>query len=401
MARERMVAYAARPLRMATLALALALLVVSACARSGAASGTQPSSSPSPTGVAKWTQAAASFPPTQTPIGGQPLPAFSDWRAAYFGADGVLHAVTLDGQTDIAGPRLPGLSMYGLNFASAGFAPDGHTLAYAANSLSIVDVSNGNSMAGRSVATYKMYWSPDGSQIALGDNEGGFAIAHAASGVSRVVPGTRPDWYRVLDGWIDATHILIEGVPEGGGTFALAALDIGSGQLRQIATFPIAQNVDYFVTLAPDGREALFYSQPYRDYPFTPTADVIDTATGAVRALPRIAPLTTTLWGAIVWRPGSHTFAFTSDQLGAPTWLVNLDSDSATSVALYQSIGGVEGWSPDGTTLIFSTGYQRTVGFGPYTITAVRLASDGGVSRVTVLTHSAMSFPFVGFVRTA
>src|SRR5262249_22957585 len=139
---------------------------------------------------------------------------------------------------------------------------------------------------------YRMYWSPDGADLALGDNEGGFSIASAADGRSHIVPGTRPASYRVLDGWIDATHLLIEGVPEGGNVFNLAALNVATGQLGQIAPLPISANMEYFVTLAPDGREALFYSRPFRDYPFTPTADMIDIATGTVRALPHIAPLT-------------------------------------------------------------------------------------------------------------
>lgn len=400
MARGKVKARAAMVGRAVALALALALLAVSACGRTGsAAAGPRPAT---PTGVAKWTQAARMMTPTLTPVGGQPLPAFADWRAAYFGADGVLHAVTLDGKTDLAGPRLPGLEMAGLNFASAGVSPDGHTLAYATDSINIVDVTGRHPSVGESDASaYLMFWSPEGTHIALGDNVGGYGVENAADGASRVVPGTRPSWSKGLDGWIDATHILIDGVSGTSKSFILAALDVATGQTRPIAALPISQNMEYLVTLSPDGREALFYSRPWRDYPFTPTADVIDTATGAVRALPSIAPLTAGMFYTFAWRPGSHTVAVTTNQLGAPTWLLNLDADSAAPVALYQSVGSVAGWSPDGTTLIFSTGYQLGVGSGPYTISAVSLASGSGAPRVTVLTRSAMSFPFVGFIRTA
>jgi hypothetical protein len=205
----------------------------------------------------------------------------------------------------------------------------------------------------------------------------------------------------VLDGWIDATHLLIQGVPQGGNVYDLATLNVATGQLRQIAALPISQNMEYFVTLAPDGREALFYSRPYRDDPFTPTADVIDTATGAVRALPQIAPLTADEFFTFAWRPGSHTVAVTTNQQGAPTWVLNLDDDSAAPVSLPQSAGDVVGWSPDSTTLIFSTGGQLGVGSGPYTISAVSLATGSGTPHITILTSSAKSFPFVGFVRTA
>lgn len=400
MARDLNTTGTARYTRAAVITLALALLAVSACARTSGAAP-RPTSSPSPTGVAKWTQAAASFPPTATPIAGQPLPAFSDWRATYFGADGVLHAATLDGQIDIAGPRLPGLSMYGFTLASAGVAPDGHRIAYATNSLHVVDVADGLSAAGNSVAPHKMYWSPDGTQIALGDNVGGFSIIDAADGTSRDAPGAIPSWYRVLDGWIDATHILIDGIYGHDQSFMLGALNIVTGQVRQLVSLPVAQNEDYFVTLSPDGREALVYGEPYRAYPFTPTADEIDTATGTVRALPHIAPLTAGMFESFAWRPGSHTVAVTTNQMGAPTWLLDLDADSAVSVALYQSIGSIAGWSPDGMTLIFSTGYQLEIGSGPFTITAVSLAPTGAVAHVTVLTRNAMSFPFIGFIRTA
>src|SRR5262249_45182808 len=137
---------AAQPAKVAramglTLALVLLVASASACGRSAAAAGPRPAVPPTATGAAKWTEAARANPATPTPVKGRPLPAITDWRAAYLGSDGVLHAVTLDGKTDLAGPQLPGMDSYGLNFASAGIAPNGHSLAYATNSFSIVDVA--------------------------------------------------------------------------------------------------------------------------------------------------------------------------------------------------------------------------------------------------------------------
>lgn len=42
-----------------------------------------------------------------------------------------------------------------------------------------------------------------------------------------------------------------------------------------------------------------------------------------------------------------------------------------------------------------------TAGTGPYKNSAVSLVTGGGALLVTILTCQAMSFPFVGFVRTA
>jgi WD40-like Beta Propeller Repeat len=387
--------WTAATLLLAVVLVLLALLMLPACG--GPSTAASPRST-APTAVAKWTEGA--LPSTPTPSAGHLLPTFSDWRAAYLAADGLLHVITLDGKTDLAGPQLPGMDSYGLIFASAGISPNGHLLAYDTNSLSIVEVTGRRPVAGSVGGAYTMFWSPDGAEIALGDNVGGFSVARAADGSWHVVPGTRPSWYYVLDGWIDTTHLLIDGVPKAG-TFILGSLDVVTGQLRQIASLPTAQNVDYFVTLSPDGREALFYNQPYRDYPFTPAAAVIDTATGAVRALPRIAPLTAALTKTFAWRPGTHTVAVSPLQPDLRLSLINVDNDSATSIVLDPSVGLVAGWSPDGTTLVFSTDEQFGVGAGPYRISAVRLAPTSGAASVTLLTRSATSFPFIGFVRTA
>lgn len=79
--------------------------------------------------------------PTVTTRSSDALPTFSDWRAAYLGADGRVHAVTLDGKTDVVGPLLPGLTSPDLGFWSGGIAPNGRFVAYAPLSLRVIDLT--------------------------------------------------------------------------------------------------------------------------------------------------------------------------------------------------------------------------------------------------------------------
>ena len=58
------------------------------------------------------------------------FPAFTDWRVAYLGKDSLLHIVTMDGKTDLAGPFLPDLAAQGLNLATPAVSRDGRGLAY-------------------------------------------------------------------------------------------------------------------------------------------------------------------------------------------------------------------------------------------------------------------------------
>jgi len=57
-------------------------------------------------------------------------------------------------------------------------------------------------------------------------------------------------------------------------------------------------------------------------------------------------------------------------------------------------------WSPDGATLVVATSVQAEAGLGPHDLSAVTFGHDGQ-PHITQLTNDAMSFPFLGFVRTA
>ena len=127
----------------------------------------------------------------------QPLPHFSDWRVAYLGLDGVVHAVTLDGTTDVKGPRCPTprstaqerteryKSVYGLD--SAGIAPDGKTLAYTVTvtaRLELVDLTG--QVPPRSIflygGCYDIMWSPDGTKVLTGDRPSCLLVSECLNG---------------------------------------------------------------------------------------------------------------------------------------------------------------------------------------------------------------------------
>jgi hypothetical protein len=86
---------------------------------------------------------------TSTAIRLPGLPAFSDWRIAYLDATLNVHAVSVDGTSDVTGgPSLSGLSRPGWNVPPAEISPDGHLLSYLAldsfephSDLSMLDAS--------------------------------------------------------------------------------------------------------------------------------------------------------------------------------------------------------------------------------------------------------------------
>ncbi len=117
----------------------------------------------------------------------------------------------------------------------------------------------------------------------------------------------------------------------------------------------------------------------------------MDTASGQVTPLPTIASQTRSGFGGAVWRPGTSTLAVS---LGDQVWQLDVRHDSATHLldGVY-----VAGWAPDSGPLIATTGYQLQVGNGPYLIGAV--TTSGQSASLIPLTHDAMTFPFLGFIK--
>lgn len=308
---------------------------------------------------------------------------------------------------------LPGLGVYGANCASAGISPSGQFLAYAQVTLTILHLqaratTDQTQQVG---ALYDLFWSHDGSHLALDNREWGFWVVSMTDGRPVSLAGTPGQSAASIIGWIDASHLAVTLHSAGpyytdpnGDTFALSArfgsLDIATGQVKPIATVSSPGLGSPGFSISADGSEVLFYNGKFRDNPYIPLVEEINVASGKVTPLPNIAKTTGSGFTSLAWQPGTAILAV-STEYGVNgdlrDWLLDPRHDSAAHVMDGQY---VEGWVPDGGPLVTSTGQQITQGFGPYTISTVSLLSSSQ-PRVTVLTKAAMTFPFLGFVRTA
>lgn len=377
--------------------------------------GTKASTSATPTATAHPTLPTAATTPT---IASSPLPVFSDWRAAYLGADGNLHAVSLDGKTDVAGPQLEGLNPTYLANTS-GFSPNGHLMAYANETDPyLLSVGQGqiSDVPISAVLVNSMYWSQDGSSLAISDGAGDFGLVRPENAAftplpnaPTPLPGATGTWQMfTLLGWVDSTDWAVtyghpnNNPPTSVPTMWMGIYDLSTHALRPVVTFSSAAQGDGYWSLSPDGAHAIFYNRPYRADPYTPQVDEIDMATGAVTFLPNISQTMGSDYGftGVAWRPGTNTLAASTgftENGNVKTWLVDLGADSMTPIT---PTGFPVGWAPNNGPLVLSSGWQSEVGLGPYTLTAVTCESAAQCS-ATTLTKNAMTFTFLGFVRTA
>jgi hypothetical protein len=369
---------------------------------------------------------ATALAPTSTPIP-TAFPAFHDWRAAYVSSNDYFHAVTLDGKTDVTGPRFPGFENgTGLVF-SAGASPDGHYIAYMEGvTLAVYDVRTQTPPAaalhtGRKYLPSSLFWSPDSQRLALGQEEfsGNSTLVIPVAPLTIVepppVPGTsapNDDPTPRLIGWIDNHTLLmhtfiVQSTNPYTSMGILEVMDSTTGTTRTITTWPHAEKSNALFAVSPDGQEAFMYNFPAHDQPFTPEAEVIDTATGVVRPLPSLVGLQeqqSLSISAAAWRPGTHSLAITIGAIDpdfptAGVFLVNTDTGAYTPI---KSMDYVQAWSPDGSTLVLSnaTNNENGSGEGPDTLTAVTF-SPSGQATLTPLTHDSMFFTFLGFIRSA
>lgn len=319
-------------------------------------------------------------------------------RAAYLAQDGHLHYIALDSTHDITGPALPDTAW----IAQAGnddgsrvaVAPDGSAVAYAggnaqyATEVVIVKIATGAvtrvalpATGGQSlVRAANLFWSPDGSKLAvdpyIGGNTGPISLIDVARGTARQLNVAQVD--RIV-GWLDATHLAVianfyasKATPpplararsasgrmlalpfSGGPALEVDALDVTSGALRHIVDLAVDVPPDVFVS--PDGK--LIYVAPST---WVGTGYVVDPATGQTRDLPAISNTFTDRFTNIgndgfakggnwavpmAWLPGTHTVAMSLGAWGPGTeggpavavqiagvWLLDLDHDTATLVA--------------------------------------------------------------------
>jgi hypothetical protein len=374
---------------------AIALVVLAGCGNSTIPAVSQGHSTATP----------ARSQGTSTPAGA--LPHFSDWRAVYMGPDGRAHIVTLDGKIDLAGPVLPDLTSYGLNVTNAGVEPDGKLLAYGADNLNLVDLTGRTPP--RSLPVYgggDLIWSPDGSKLYSYVGGGQFSFVSVPSGqATNVAPGSD-----IADevGWIDNTHLAAVSyqgasfVTDGYGdtlptSAKLDSFDITTDKSRTIATIQGGGPTTFQFIVSPDGTQALYFDATFRDLPFTPQVALISLATGTVTPLPTIAEATGADFSRVEWRPGTDTLAVSSSLTGPmKTWLIDVGADTVTHIV---PTGFPVGWVPDNGPLVLSSGWQSGIGQGPYTLRAVT-CTGGARCNSTTLTEQAMTFTFLGFMRS-
>ncbi len=419
------------------------LLLLAACdASGGGSSASQPRTNPTATLPAKWHGGnPGGGVPTVTPpasLSPRPFPAFNDPRVAYIGPDSLLHVVTLDGQSDLAGTPIPLAGTLGDGIWAAGTSPDGKHLAYFEDvHVTTIDAASGirSTTPTSEVTESAISWAPDQRYLAL-RGLGDVMCVNIANQTSFYTPqdtlaSGKPPASEGPDGWLEATHVAGNAVPNTSGTpgthgipptpvpgspgtrSTLESLDITTNQVRPIATINAAYPFGNFSVL-PGGQWTLFTNIEDQDQPFTPQVAFINNATGSVTALRHLASLLPPRgFDSIVWRPNSTQaivatgFPQTQD---VHYLLIDALQDTATPIALP---GFPEEWSPDGSTLVVATGSQASnldgigwqgvgeVGAGPFTLTAVRIGMDGSTSSGVTLTTHAMNIPTLGFVHTA
>lgn len=347
------------------------------------------------------------------------LPPFPDWHAVYVDYVGRLHAVSLDGHQDIRGPQLS-LTGHG-PWSTPSVSPDGHWLAYDCSPVCIRDLTGRYGELNYPLATAGL-WSQDSGTLAVShgaidvNHLAGVATIHMPDGTSREIPPPPGATFAPI-GWVDTSHLA--GIysptaptptprptstppgdyspPPGKQTATLAVQDITTGAVRiAFSLTSSSMGLGYF-SLAPDGRHALFYNTPQRDYPYTPDVRLIDVTTGATTRLPHLAQALGQDGGirSIAWRAGTQTLAASTGDL--KTWLLDALHDTAQMLP-YQGVVG--GWAPESDTLVLSTAQQPAQWQqGPFTLTAVANITSGS-GTATTLTTDAYTF-VAGFARTA
>lgn len=429
--------------RAVALLVTASLLLLAACGVTGAGPSVgQSAAQPKATLPAKWNGVdPRTGMPTITPpasLSPRPLPAFSDPRVAYIGLDSLLHVVSLDGRMNLAGTPIPLAGFAGEGLWTAGTSPDGRQLAYYEHSqVTTIDAASGvrDAATMREVGDSEISWSPGQRYLALR----GFSDVLCVNVASRVTFYTPQDTLALgkiptLDGpygWIDATHVAIVQFPDRSSTpgthglatpapsagtwITLSSLDVATNQVRPIVTLR-GYGYQRTFSVLRGGHWTLYYNgqdtqEPIT--PFTPLAALVDNTTGAVTPLHHLTTLLPQdTIDSLLWRPGT-TQAIVAGEFGqgeSPYLLIDALHDTATPIALP---GTPEAWSPDGSTLIVASSPQGAnedssewndvgaVGAGPFTLTAVRVGMNGGISSSVTLTTSAMDIPLLGFVHTA
>ncbi len=295
---------------------------------------------------------ASSVVPSPTVGVNTALPGFSDWRLAYLNVDGRLHAVSLDGRVDVAGPTLPNLEPPGVSIYGASISPDERYLVYGLPGVTTVNLT---SHPQTQIITYPqgvpetIFWSPDSSHAAYNDG-GTIYLLDPATWQPIAVSGTASQSVIALERWIDSTHLFVLYNPSLPTPYpaydALGSLDISTGEIREIITIPVAQKLG--VSLAPDGAYALLHGQDSQGQ-YTILTELLNTTTGSLQLLPTIAQTIGSQYSFLAWNPQATLIAVDGE-----TGIFVLDLTHDRAIPRQQDSIPV-GWTPDGSGLIEST----------------------------------------------
>ena len=330
------------------------------------------------------------------------FPAFTDWRVAYLGKDTLLHIVTMDGKTDLAGPFLPDLAAQGLNLATPAVSSNGRRLAYE-SSRGVVVLRLGRdtvTVAQSAGLYYDLFWSPDGSHLALGTRAREVDLWQASDSSVVPVPQATPSERVDLVGWADNSHLVVQEVSPDGASLRLLTLDIKTGTLHLITAFPLAQIGSPRFLMTPDGKHILVSSCSFRDEPFIHRLVLIDSVSGSYRALTSTRAQVSSCLDFMAFQQDSGRLVAVEEEPGKPNptyWIIDVAHDTATRTIL---LGFPVAWASNNGPVITSTGYQIQGGGGPYTIRAVT-PSPTGDAPILSLTTEALTFPALGLVRNA
>jgi hypothetical protein len=330
-----------------------------------------------------------------------PLPTFSDWRVAYLGEDTLLHIVSSDGKTQLTGPSMPMRGPLGAIQGLAAASPDGRGLAYTTINGAVITQFTPTNVAFHVVKGlyFELAWAPNSDQLALGTRGETNSLWRAGATAASVIyqrSGASVD----LIGWIDESHLaILRGIDH----LEVASLNITTGAVRTLISFPREQLGDPYLIMAPDGRQILFTSCVFRGEPFIHRLGLIDTATGAFHTLANARAKTDSCLQYLTFQRDTGRFVvltMSNSQPYTTTWAVDPQRDTATLIT-YASIGFPAAWAPGGGPLITSsTVPEAQQDGGPYTIRAIP-ASFASEPSITTLTTSALTFPFLGLVRNA
>lgn len=334
--------------------------------------------------------------PTLTPLttsrAAMKLPA--GWSAAYSG--GSFKAVSASGEK-VAVQDLPGVSTSsGPASLSVGISADGHILAYADTAgrngggpVWVENLVTGDIWGPLADAT-ELHWAPDAPILVSGNlnaNNTALSVIGVTAKQARLVrltlSSSTAHIARIV-GWIDANHVAVVCVT-GKVDLMLGSADLTTGVIKPLAS--VGTPPDLFIS--PDGKE-IFVAPNY----WASIAQLIDTKTGAARALPGITAQfgdqlmhldnVNLAYGGnwayqFAWRPGTHTIALSLAGSSIPNenasqsatqqpgvWLIDLDHDSAIRINQHRY---PLAWTPDGQTLFLSDvpplGHLANSGFMP------------------------------------